>query len=152
MAASAGATVEGADTAGEPRRLSAPPSLPLSIANHGYELRHLAVEHWQDAADQGAIAGAGAAGRSAKWDAVPGFWTTIGHSTLKYHAWGDGYQHSRLLDRKNGFTVWYEADGAAVGVLTCNGDEDYDLGENLITQGKPAPAQVTPPRRPPRPR
>lgn len=124
----------------------------VALAFNAAAGRHLAVEHWQDAVDQGAIAGAGAAGRSAKWDAVPGFWTTIGHSTLKYHAWGDGYQHSRLLDRKNGFTVWYEADGAAVGVLTCNADEDYDLGENLITQGKPAPAQVAPPRRPPRPR
>ncbi|MBV8347053.1 MAG: FAD-dependent oxidoreductase [Mycolicibacterium sp.] len=112
--------------------------------------RHLAVEHWQDAADQGAVAGAGAAGRSAKWEAVPGFWTTIGHATVKYHAWGDGYQHSRLLQRENGFTVWYEADGAAVGVLTCNADEDYDLGQDLISQRKPAPAQVAPTRPPPR--
>jgi 3-phenylpropionate/trans-cinnamate dioxygenase ferredoxin reductase component len=40
--------------------------------------RPLVVEHWQDAVDQGAVAGANAAGESAKWDGVPGFWTTIG--------------------------------------------------------------------------
>lgn len=122
----------------------------VALAFNATAGRHLAVEHWQDAADQGAVAGAGVAGRSAKWEAVPGFWTTIGHATVKYHAWGDGYQHSRLLQRENGFTVWYEANGATVGVLTCNADEDYDLGQDLIAQSKPAPAQVAPTRPPPR--
>jgi 3-phenylpropionate/trans-cinnamate dioxygenase ferredoxin reductase subunit len=104
--------------------------------------RHVPVEHWQDAMDQGEVAGAVAAGQSAKWDAVPGFWTTIGEATVKYHAWGDGYQNSRLLARDDGFTVWYEEDGAAVGVLTCNADEDYDLGETLIAEGRPAPVPL----------
>ena len=27
----------------------------------------------------------------ARWDAVPGFWSTIGDHTLKYAAWGDGF-------------------------------------------------------------
>ena len=95
------------------------------------------MEHWQDAVDQGAVAGASAAGMPAKWDGVPGFWTTVGDATVKYHAWGDGYQHSRLLKRENSFTVWYEAQGAAVGVLTYNADEDYSLGERLIqTRGR----------------
>ena len=102
--------------------------------------RRIAVEHWQDAADQGAIAGAAAAGVDAKWDAVPGFWTTIGDSDVKYHAWGDGYESSRLLQRDDGFTVWYERDGATVGVLTLNADDDYDLGERLVKEGAPAPA------------
>lgn len=44
-----------------------------------------------------------------KWDAVPGFWTTVGDATLKYHAWGDGYEGSRMLERGDGFTVWYDA-------------------------------------------
>lgn len=104
--------------------------------------RHVPVEHWQDAMDQGEVAGAVAAGQTAKWDAVPGFWTTLGESTVKYHAWGDGYQNSRLLARDDGFTVWYEKDGAAVGVLTCNADEDYDLGETLIAEGRPAPVPL----------
>jgi 3-phenylpropionate/trans-cinnamate dioxygenase ferredoxin reductase subunit len=101
--------------------------------------RPLVVEHWQDAADQGSIAGTNAAGGSAKWDGVPGFWTTIGDSTLKYHAWGDGYQHSQFVPHDDGFTVWYEDRGAAVGVLTCNADDDYEKAEHLIKTGMPSP-------------
>ena len=101
--------------------------------------RRIAVEHWQDADDQGSIAGAVAAGQTAEWDGVPGFWTTIGEATLKYHAWGDGFERTRLVERKDGFTVWYEADGATVGVLTYNADDDYDRGEEVIQQGRPIP-------------
>jgi NADPH-dependent 2,4-dienoyl-CoA reductase/sulfur reductase-like enzyme len=101
--------------------------------------RYLAVEHWQDAVDQGVIAGAGAAGHDATWSGVPGFWSTIGEATIKYHAWGDGYRYSRLIEHADGFTVWYESDGATVGVLTYNADDDYDLGEHLISERKPAP-------------
>jgi 3-phenylpropionate/trans-cinnamate dioxygenase ferredoxin reductase component len=103
---------------------------------------HLAIEHWQDATDQGAIAGAAAAGQVAKWDGVPGFWTTIGDATLKYHAWGDGYDRSRMVDHPGGFTVWYGSGDAVVGVLTYNADDDYDLGERLIGEGRPAPVPL----------
>ena len=104
--------------------------------------RPIVIEHWQDAADQGAVAGARAAGADARWSGVPGFWTTIGDATVKYHAWGDGYDDSRLIEHRDGFTVWYESGGATVAVLTCNADDDYDLGENLIQAGKPAPVPV----------
>ena len=91
--------------------------------------RHITVEHWQDAVDQGQIAGAAAAGEEVRWDGVPGFWTTIGDATVKYHAWGDGYDSARLIDHEDGFTAWYERDGATVGVLTLNADDDYERGE-----------------------
>ena len=101
--------------------------------------RYLTVEHWQDAIDQGSVAGASAAGHEAIWDAVPGFWTTIGEATVKYHAWGDGYEDSRMITSTEGFTVWYEANTATVGVLTYNADDDYELGRQLIAEGRPAP-------------
>jgi NADPH-dependent 2,4-dienoyl-CoA reductase/sulfur reductase-like enzyme len=101
--------------------------------------RPLAVEHWQDAVEQGKVAGANASGGTEVWDTVPGFWTTIGDATLKYQAWGDGFDSSRLVDHDDGFTVWYETDGKLVGVLTLNADEDYDRAEDLILQGAPAP-------------
>jgi NAD(P)H-nitrite reductase large subunit len=104
--------------------------------------RALAIEHWQDAADQGQVAGTSAAGADAEWSAVPGFWTEIGDAAVKYHAWGDGHQRSRLVERDGGFTVWYENDGALVGVLTYNADDDYDRGEELIKAGKPAPVDM----------
>lgn len=77
-----------------------------------------------------------------KWDGVPGFWTSIGDATLKYHAWGDGYERSRMLDHGDGFTVWHEAGNALVGVLTYNADDDYDLGERLIAERRPAPVPM----------
>jgi NADPH-dependent 2,4-dienoyl-CoA reductase/sulfur reductase-like enzyme len=114
----------------------------VALARNTLAGRHLAIEHWQDAADQGTIAGTSAAGNRATWDGVPGFWSTIGEATIKYHAWGDGYQRSRMLSRPDGFTVWYEADDAVVGVLTYNADDDYDLGERLIAQRRPAPVPM----------
>lgn len=104
--------------------------------------RRVVVEHWQDAAEQGAVAGARAAGAEVEWAGVPGFWTTIGDTTLKYHAWGDGYDDSRLVEHHDGFTVWYESGGVTVAVLTCNADDDYDLGERLILSGDPAPVSM----------
>jgi 3-phenylpropionate/trans-cinnamate dioxygenase ferredoxin reductase component len=111
----------------------------VALAYNSLAGRPVAVEHWQDAVDQGEIAGAGAAGHAREWDAVPGFWTTIGESTLKYHAWGDGFDRARLVEHNDGFTVWYEADGATVGVLTHNVDDDYDRGEDLIRRKSPIP-------------
>lgn len=111
----------------------------VALAYNSLAGRPVAVEHWQDAIDQGEIAGAGAAGHAREWDAVPGFWTTIGESTLKYHAWGDGFDRARLVEHDDGFTVWYEADGATVGVLTHNVDDDYDRGEDLIRRKSPIP-------------
>jgi len=114
----------------------------VALAHHEVAGRALAIEHWQDATDQGEIAGACAAGRHAKWDAVPGFWTSIGEATVKYHAWGDGYERSRMLNHPDGFTVWYESGNAVVGVLTYNADDDYDLGERLIAEHRPAPVPM----------
>ena len=114
----------------------------VALARHAVAGRHLAIEHWQDATDQGAIAGTSAAGKRATWDGVPGFWSTIGEATIKYHAWGDGYQRSRMLSHPDGFTVWYEADDAVVGVLTHNADDDSDLGQRLIAERRPAPVPM----------
>lgn len=114
----------------------------VAIAYNAACGRHIAVEHWQDAIDQGAVAGAQAAGALATWHEVPGFWSSIGDATVKYHGWGDGFQSSRMVDGDGGFTVWYQADGRTVGVLTCNADDDYDLGESLIAAGRPAPGST----------
>jgi NADPH-dependent 2,4-dienoyl-CoA reductase/sulfur reductase-like enzyme len=100
--------------------------------------RPLRVEHWGDALAQGEIAGATAAGREAAWDQVPGFWSTIGSRTLKYAAWGDGFDQSRFERHPSGgFTAWYGRDGKLVGVLTHDADEDYERGSELIAQGAP---------------
>lgn len=102
--------------------------------------RHLAVEHWGDAEGQGKVAGAAAAGQHAEWAAVPGFWTDIGDATVKYCAWGDGYDRAQFIEHGTGFTVWYERDGVLVGALTYEADGDHDRAEQLIASGAPAPA------------
>ena len=112
----------------------------IALAFNGGAGRHIAVEHWQDADDHGAVAGTNAAGAASTWDEVPGFWSTIGEATIKHHAWGDGYEQDYLVSHDDGFTVWYEADGTTVGVLTCNADDDYDAGERLIAEGRPSPS------------
>src|SRR5262249_17269053 len=94
-------------------------TLPIArtvpVASAGRALR---VEHWGDALGQGEVAGRCAAGEHVQWEAVPGFWSTIGNHTLKYAAWGDGFDLSRFEQHAGGaFTVWYGRDEEIVGVL-----------------------------------
>lgn len=111
-----------------------------SRARHAVAGRPLHVEHWGDALAQGEVAGTVAAGDEAEWRTVPGFWSTIGERTLKYAAWGDGFDDVRIREHGDGaFTAWYGADGRCVGVLTHGRDEDYDGGRELIEQGAPLP-------------
>ncbi len=98
--------------------------------------RHLRVEHWGDALGQGGVAGRTAAGADAKWDDVPGFWSTIGGRTLKYAAWGDGYDEVRFEPGADGaFSAWYSRDSRLVGILSHELDEIYERGRELIARG-----------------
>lgn len=98
--------------------------------------RSLQVEHWGEALAMGEVAGTCAAGGDASWDAVPGFWTEIGDHTLKYAAWGDGFDDARLVEHgADSFTVWYTSNDRAVGVLTHEADDDYDRGSELVRRG-----------------
>jgi 3-phenylpropionate/trans-cinnamate dioxygenase ferredoxin reductase component len=102
--------------------------------------RRLRVEHWGDALGHGEIAGQVLAGIDSHWQDVPGFWSTIGRHTIKYAAWGDGHDSSRLEEHPDGaFTVWYSRQDKLVGVLTHNRDEDYEHGRELIAAGESAP-------------
>ena len=69
----------------------------VALARNAAAGRRLPVEHWGEALNQGAVAGARAAGGDAVWDAAPGFWSTIGDRTLKHVAWGDGYDEARMV-------------------------------------------------------
>ncbi|GAA3547654.1 FAD-dependent oxidoreductase [Amycolatopsis ultiminotia] len=103
--------------------------------------RALPVEHWGEGLAMGEIAGRTAAGAAAQWDTVPGFWSEIGDHTLKYAAWGDGFDRAQFVSGDDGgWTVWYERDGVAVGVLTHEADADYERGSALIREHRPAPA------------
>ncbi len=108
----------------------------VALARNATAGRPLAVEHWGDALGQGRVAGAAAAGAAAEWDAVPGFWSTIGTRTLKHAAWGDGFDEVRFdAHADGGFTAWYGRDGRLVGVLAHEADDDYERGRELIAEG-----------------
>ena len=110
----------------------------VAFARNARAGRSLRVEHWGDALGQGEVAGRNAAGEDAEWDAVPGFWSTIGDHTLKYAAWGDGFEESRLEPQGDGaFTAWYGREGKIVGVLAHEADDDYERGRSLIAEGAP---------------
>lgn len=145
----------------------------VARAHHAVAGRPIPVEHWGDALGMGEVAGhnaartevsvpdgAGQASAQAhaatadpeslrRWEAVPGFWSTIGEHTLKHAAWGDGHEQARMVERTGGFTLWYtDAQDRVVGVLTYNADEDYERGRELVAgrdavgegRGRPDPA------------
>ena len=101
--------------------------------------RRLSVEHWGDALEHGRVAGTVIAGGEAAWSMAPRFWSTIGDKTLKYWAWGDGWDEKRFVEKAGSFTVWYGWQGTLVGVLAHGSDEDYEEGRGLIESGAPFP-------------
>lgn len=113
----------------------------VALARNATAGRHLAVEHWGEALNMGEIAGRAIAGDAeARWDVAPGFWSTIGTHTLKYVAWGDGFDEARLVEHGDGaWTIWYGTEGRTVGVLTHERDDDYETGRQLIEAGAPLP-------------
>jgi 3-phenylpropionate/trans-cinnamate dioxygenase ferredoxin reductase component len=112
----------------------------VAYAHNRQAGRRLRVEHWGDALGQGEIAGRVLAGEDAHWQDVPGFWSTIGRHTVKYAAWGDGHDASRLDEHPGGaFTVWYSRAGKLVGALTHDRDADHGLARHLIAAGGSPP-------------
>jgi len=87
------------------------------------------------------VAGRVAAGvQDARWEVAPGFWSTIGAHTMKYVAWGDGFDTARLEAHDDGaFTVWYARDGILVGALCHERDADYERARELIEAKAPVP-------------
>ncbi|CAN5410735.1 FAD-dependent oxidoreductase [soil metagenome] len=109
--------------------------------------RRLSVEHWGEGLAMGQVAGICAAGGDAAWGEVPGFWSEIGGRTLKYAAWGDGFDSAALTDHCDGaFTVWYGRAGVTVGVLTQDADDDYERGSQLVASAAPVPPADYPQR------
>jgi 3-phenylpropionate/trans-cinnamate dioxygenase ferredoxin reductase subunit len=110
----------------------------VAFAYNALAGRRLRVEHWGDALKHGEIAGRRVAGQAQTWEQVPGFWSTIGTHSLKYAAWGDGYDDSRFEPRADGgFVARYGRDGRIVGVLTHQADDAYERGQKLIAEAAP---------------
>ena len=110
--------------------------------------RSLAVEHWGEAETMGMVAGRSAAGAPEHWNKVPGFWSTIGRHTIKYAAWGDGFDTAHLVEGPDGWAVWYGLDGITVGILTSEWDSVYDYGRDVVERHAPVEEVVSSRRSP----
>ena len=140
LAENAGLEVEGGVLTDSSMRTSAPGIFAVGdivLAYNESAGRHLSVEHWGDALEHGRIAGTVLSGGEAAWSMAPGFWSTIGDKTLKYWAWGDGWDEQVFEDKGEAFTVWYGKEGTLAGVLSHGTDEDYDRGRGLIENREP---------------
>jgi len=140
LAEDAGLEVDGGVVTDSSMRTSAPGVFAVGDIARAYNEsagRHLSVEHWGDALEHGRIAGTVLAGSEAAWSMAPGFWSTIGDKTLKYWAWGDGWDEQVFEDKGEAFTVYYGKEGTLVGVLSHGTDEDYEEGRSRIERGEP---------------
>jgi 3-phenylpropionate/trans-cinnamate dioxygenase ferredoxin reductase subunit len=111
----------------------------VAFARNGAARRPVRVEHWGDALAHGEVAGRSLAGKEAAWNELPGFWSTIGRRTLKYAAWGDGWDEVRVDRAGQAFTARYGREGTIVGVLTHGRDEDYENERGFIERETPLP-------------
>ncbi len=142
LAEAAGLEVDGGVVVDASMRASVPGVLAVgdvAAAWNASAHRRLRVEHWGDALGMGEVAGKVLAGEDASWDAVPGFWSTIATRTLKYAAWGDGWDEVVVDGGADGFTAWYGQRGVVAGVLTHERDDDYERGSELIKAKAPFP-------------
>lgn len=142
LAEAAGLKVDGGIVTDSSMRTSAPGIFAVGDIARAYNEsagRHLSVEHWGDALEHGRIAGTVLAGGEATWTMVPGFWSTIGRRTIKYWAWGDGWDDLRFEEEGDSFTARYGKYGVLVGILAHGADEDYEEGRQRIETGAPFP-------------
>jgi NAD(P)H-nitrite reductase large subunit len=142
LAEEAGLEVDGRVITDSSMRTSAPGIYAVGDIARAYNEsagRHLSVEHWGDALEHGRIAGTVICGGEAGWRTAPGFWSTIGDKTIKYWAWGDGWDEQLFENKGEAFTVWYGKEGTLVGALSHNSDDDYEQGRDLIERGEPFP-------------
>jgi 3-phenylpropionate/trans-cinnamate dioxygenase ferredoxin reductase component len=142
LAEEAGLEVDGGVVTDSSMRTSAPGIYAVGDIARAYNEsagRHLSVEHWGDALEHGRIAGTVISGGEATWGMAPGFWSTIGDKTLKYWAWGDGWDEQLFENKGEAFTVWYGKEGTIVGVLSHDSDDDYERGRELIERGESLP-------------
>ena len=142
LAESAGLeTNEGGIVTDSSMRTSAPNVFAVGDISYAYNEaahRHLHVEHWGEALNHGVAAGKTIAGVETSWRTAPGFWSTIGENTIKYVAWGDGWDEAEFTDHgEKAFSVRYGRKGTCVGVLTHNCDEEYERGRELVESKSP---------------
>ena len=140
LAALAGLELEGGAIPADAQMATALPDVfaagDVALAVNTTVGRRVRVEHWGDAIAQGDVAGRAAAGRTAQWAGVPGFWSEVVGHTLKFAGWSEGFDEVRFEPTHGvGFAAWYRRADRIVGVLTHQRDDAYTQGCELIAAG-----------------
>jgi 3-phenylpropionate/trans-cinnamate dioxygenase ferredoxin reductase subunit len=109
----------------------------IAEAQHPVLGRRLRVEHWANASNQGAVAGANAAGASNLYDHIPYFFSDQYDSSMEYSGWQLPWD--QMVFRGNpvdgAFVAFYLSDGKVVGGANVNVGGVNDQVQRLLREG-----------------
>jgi 3-phenylpropionate/trans-cinnamate dioxygenase ferredoxin reductase subunit len=133
LAAAAGLNVDNGVVVDEQLRSSAPDVFAagdVASAWHPHFRRHLRVEHWANALNQGITAGANAAGGSDAYDRLPYFFSDQYDLGMEYVGYADPSDdvvvRGSLADRE--FIAFWQRDGVVTAAMNVN---IWDVVEDL---------------------
>jgi 3-phenylpropionate/trans-cinnamate dioxygenase ferredoxin reductase subunit len=137
LAATAGLTVENGVVVDEYLRTSSPDIYAAgdiaSYADTRYG-RHMRLEHWDNAVQQGRLAGLNMAGANQPFDHVPYFYSDV--FDLDLQAWGDMYDWDRTIVRgshRNNLTYFYlKGDRLKAALIVDASKEQGAAAEKLV--------------------
>jgi 3-phenylpropionate/trans-cinnamate dioxygenase ferredoxin reductase subunit len=101
--------------------------------------RRLRLEHWDNAVQQGKLAGLNMAGAGQRFDHVPYFYSDL--FDLDLQAWGDMYDWNRTSVRgshKNGLTYFYLKDDRLKAALIVDPTKEQAAAAEKLVAGMPA--------------
>jgi 3-phenylpropionate/trans-cinnamate dioxygenase ferredoxin reductase component len=99
--------------------------------------RHLRIEHWDAAREQGRTAALNMLGRSAQHDAVPYFFADLADwASMEYVGPGSGEPVVRGSLEDGEFTAFYVDAGRVTAALTVGRSEDLDHARRWIAGGR----------------
>ena len=137
--------VDGRVVADEHLRTSAPgvwAAGEVAWAANATAGRRIRVELADDPGAMGVVAGTGAAGGRAVWDAVPCVCTDLDGLVMTYAGWGEPWDTASYVTYgDDSFSVFYERRGATVAVLAAGAEDDLTTGLELVTAGRALPAR-----------
>lgn len=120
----------------------------VASAWHPHYRRHVRVEHWSTALNQGSTAGRNAIGATEIYDRLPYFFSDqydLGLEYVGHHQRGDALVVRGDLDRRE-FIAFWQRDGAVTAAMNVNVWDVVDDLRSLIVAGVALdPAQLTDP-------
>jgi 3-phenylpropionate/trans-cinnamate dioxygenase ferredoxin reductase component len=103
--------------------------------------RHMRIEHWDVAFNQGKTAGLNMLGQGVEHDAVPYFFSDLADwSSMEYVGPGSGDVVVRGSLADGDFTAFYLDDGRVTAALTVGRSDDLEHAKRFIVERTPADA------------